>query len=418
MRWTLTSPDGLGDFLLRLPWLLAMQKAGWKLQLLCRTPTAELAELCGINAEFVPLRLSPYSKEARRRLFPFRREIRSISRFKPDTIFLGPSQPTFLEEQIVQKLRGANVGGFRVNASFWPGEGMMEPAELCKMFSFVVDVSGEDSEPVRNAKAAAYMLGRESSGPLSPFRFSAATVEALPKSKAVPSRYLVVCAGYREGDYFKGWGSENWAAELRALQQETALPLVFVGGSPESAAHREIFAALASSDRNVDLTGRCGDLRELCGVLAGAETYIGKDCGAMHLSSALGKPVVAVFGGGHRNRFHPTGTRAVALSVDVPCRGCDWRCHLAEPTCVRGLAPGSLLAGWRFLQEQRSDSCANLLQPLESNAKQDLGFHEDASYPARAHAAKRRSMREDRRKSLWWLGRKAMAPERAAQTSP
>lgn len=402
MRWTLTSPDGLGDFILRLPWLFAMQAAGWKLQLVCRPPTAELANLCGLRGEKIQLSVSPYSKTERMRLFPFRKELKAVRRFKPDVLFLGPSHPTFFEEQAVRQCRGLRVGGFRLDCEFWPSEGLIELPELAASYNFYVNINEEDSEPVRNAKAAAHLLGLGQPAKLQPFRFDEKFLHSLSPKQKLPERFIAVCAGQREGDYFQGWGSKNWARELSALYENTRLPLVFVGSPAESTGHEAILQRMGSRSIHQDLTGQLESLRDLCAILKVADAYVGKDCGTMHISAAMGLPVLSVFGGGHRDRFHPVGTRSAVLTVDVPCRGCDWRCHLEEPLCVRDLSHGKLLEAWRTLSRLEQGQTAVMIEPVSRSSREILERKADHDYPARMHQMKRAKSCADRRRALFW----------------
>jgi hypothetical protein len=77
------------------------------------------------------------------------------------------------------------------------------------------------------------------------------------------------------------------------------------------------------------------DLDALIGLTAGAQGYIGRDTGPMHLAAALDRPVLAVFGGGHWSRFTPVARTAVVLTMDVPCSRCDWQCHFSDSYCVK-----------------------------------------------------------------------------------
>jgi hypothetical protein len=53
------------------------------------------------------------------------------------------------------------------------------------------------------------------------------------------------------------------------------------------------------------------------------------------VSAALGKPVLAVFGGGTWPRFLPAADPSVSISMGVPCVGCGWHCHLSESFCIK-----------------------------------------------------------------------------------
>lgn len=393
MKITLTSADGLGDFLLRLPLLRALVANGAHLQMLVRPPTAELADMVALGAEVVVLGHSPYSKEARRARHPFRREFRLVRAFSPDHVFFGPAQPSFLEEQALVDLAGLRIGGFRLRGGFWPGEGLEEPADLAARYDYCVDIEPGDSEPERNRKVARFFLGDKAATDLPAFRFPQDFVASLqPRERG----YIVVNPSYRSGDYFLGWGEESWIRELGPIAAKSRL--VFVGNDAESQSNARILKRLPRAAAHMDLTGKIADLRGLCRVLEGGESYVGKDCGVMHLAAALGKPVLAVFGGGHWPRFLPVGTKAVVLTVKVPCRGCDWRCHLPEPVCVRGLPAGCLDDAWHQLQTL----AVNEIRIIESAPSPEHAglLSPDADYRMRRHLEKRAHLREERAAAL------------------
>jgi hypothetical protein len=403
VKWTLTSPDGLGDFLIRLPWLLAMKKAGWQLQLLARQPTVELAELAGLEADAVCLSLSPYSKTARSRRFPYRRELEAVRRFSPEVIFFGPSQPTFLEEQFVAQRQRGLIGGFRLSEGFWPGEGIMDPRELAACHDFSVVVEPGHNEFERNRLAAEHFLGPIVAEELRPFRF-AASAGGFPRPAGLPDDYIVVCAGYRRGDYFAGWGTGSWAEALRGIEALTGLPFVFVGGADEERAHAEILSRMAYPHRHHDLTGKTQRIAALCGVIAGSDAFVGKDCGPMHLANALGRPVLSVFGGGHWPRFLPRGSRSVVLTARVPCRGCDWRCHLSEPVCVTGIVSDRLSEGWRLLQSATAEETL-LMEAAPSAASSSLLVPAN-DHALRVHEERRQILKREREAVLQpWFAR-------------
>ncbi len=393
MKWALTSPDGLGDFLLRFPWLFAMEQAGWELTLLARQPTLELAMLAGLRGRMVPLGSSPYSKETRRLRDPFRRE-RLIAQ-ESDLVFLGPSQPSFFEEELGAKLDGPRLGGFVLDESFWPSEGISDPSRLADRYEIRVKVRNDDSEPVRNARAASTLLGKDVK--LRPFRFPDAARSRWFSNKA-GGRYTVTCPGYREGDYFTGLGAGRWITELRHIEKDTRF--VFTGSPAEVQANAAIRAGLSAPEAHLDITGQLASLSELLAILDGADAYVGKDSGTMHLAAALDKPVVAVFGGGHWSRFLPTGTRGVVLTAIVPCRRCDWRCHLPEPVCVTGLPEGAVGEGFKLLSTLAPDEIRLMEYPADERVDALLGTNPGKGFPERVHRERRQRLTAEREECL------------------
>lgn len=397
MRWTLTSPDGIGDFLLRIPWLKEMERSGWRLQLVARQPTLEAAKLAGVVGDYISIAANPYGKEARRKRNPFRQEIAQIKRFAPDLVFFGPSHPTFLEEELANRLQKQKIGGFVLAEGKWMSESIADPFEMSRRYDLKVPIRLGDAEPERNHKAAEILLG----GPVevSPWILKVTEGKLTPKI-AGGDPFLVINPSRREGDYFQGLGDEGWIRELSILEQRVSERFVFVGTAPEAQSNARIHAALLGRDRHLDLTGELANLTELARVIAASGGYVGKDCGVMHLASSMKKPIVAVFGGGHGRRFFPTGKRAAVLTVDVPCRGCDWRCHLPEPLCVKDLEHGCVANAWEKIRVLASEGPLVAEQPMSAKGREIILNRPQDDYPSKTHALKKDQLRRERRDAL------------------
>ena len=410
MRWTLTSPDGIGDFILRLPWIIRMQECGWELQLLARGPTLELADLAGIKGEFVELSQNPYSKEAKCSLQPFKRDFAAIEKFQPGILFFAPSQPTFLEEQATKRFPHLKKGGFFLKEGFWPSEGLENPRDLAKAYQFQIEVSAGFPDFYRNQSACQFLLGFQDA--LTPYFLPSEQLSLSVAKDCLDSgrEYVVVSPGVRSGDYFKGWGAQNWIRELKKLESAIPHQFVFVGGPNEILGNAKIFEGLSDPKRHLNLTGKTPTLRDLIGVLGRSKGYLGKDCGTMHLACICNLPVLAVFGGGHRDRFFPPYKKSTSVTVDVPCRGCDWRCHLPEHICVSGIPEGLVSEFFERKLSLPDNGFPNLELPAQRHALDLLKNNPIQDYPERCHRIKKdRQKKECRTTVLNW-------PFRAIQT--
>lgn len=107
----------------------------------------------------------------------------------------------------------------------------------------------------------------------------------------------------------------------------------------------------------------------------------------MHLAAALGLPLLGVFGGGTWPRFVPRGATGIAMTVAMPCQGCDWRCHLPEPFCVTGLRPEDVVAAWRRVPEMRNFEMLEI--PPSESVRETIFRSSHLKYPPLAHALKR-----------------------------
>lgn len=84
-------------------------------------------------------------------------------------------------------------------------------------------------------------------------------------------------------------------------------------------------------------------LRALCALLAQCSLLISGDSGPMHLASAVGTPVLGLFGPTTRAwGFYPAGADDIVLELNLPCRPCslhgDVRCE-KDGQCLRDLTP-------------------------------------------------------------------------------
>jgi ADP-heptose:LPS heptosyltransferase len=141
----------------------------------------------------------------------------------------------------------------------------------------------------------------------------------------LPERYAVVSPGASRRRLIKAWNEEKFALLVRRLYGEFNLPSVLVGGQDT----RECTAAIADSAgdaRIFDLAGKIG-LRELYGVLARADLFVGIDSGVMHMASALDIPVIALFGPTDEAYVGPQNGKSTVVRKRMSCAPC----YLREP---------------------------------------------------------------------------------------
>lgn len=114
-----------------------------------------------------------------------------------------------------------------------------------------------------------------------------------------PAAALVVATSKPEKD----WPAERWATVCDALVEDYGLAPVLVGGRSE----RELAAerAISRHARHQPVSALGTSLRELVGILDGAALAIAPDTGPLHMSVALGRPVVGLYGYTNPKRVGP-----------------------------------------------------------------------------------------------------------------
>ena len=121
---------------------------------------------------------------------------------------------------------------------------------------------------------------------------------------------------------FKCWPHEKAAALIDRVQEELKLPVVLTSGPDESerAYIRSLKGCLTTEV--VDLTGILS-LKELGAVVRGGRLFFGVDSAPMHISAAVGTPVVALFGPSSVTDWAPWGEgHRVITSKRYDCLPC------------------------------------------------------------------------------------------------
>jgi heptosyltransferase II len=120
----------------------------------------------------------------------------------------------------------------------------------------------------------------------------------------------------------KLWPADRFA-EAATLAARAAGAQVAVFGSPDERELCERVAALIR-DKDVQTFNFAGktDLQEFQEMVAACVAFVANDSGAMHISSALGVPTVAVFGPTDPLATGPTGSLATIVREPVDCSPC------------------------------------------------------------------------------------------------
>jgi heptosyltransferase-2 len=143
----------------------------------------------------------------------------------------------------------------------------------------------------------------------------------------------------------KRWPPERVAAAIAgAAGAASGVRAVLVGAAADREIARAIQSALdpAAREAVVDLVGRT-DVATLMAVLARCAVVVANDSGAMHVASAVGRPVVAIFGPTDERATAPLGPHTL-VRHDVWCRPCLLRACPIDHRCLRGVAAADVVA--------------------------------------------------------------------------
>ena len=142
----------------------------------------------------------------------------------------------------------------------------------------------------------------------------------------------------------KRWSLERYGALAAEIRRELRLPsLVFWGPGEDGMAER-IVATSDGAARVAPTT----TLREMIPYLERARLFVGGDTGPLHIASALGVPVVGLFGPTDPARNGPFGRGDGVVWKAVPCSPCyKRRCPGFDTVCLRSMSVPEVMAAVR-----------------------------------------------------------------------
>jgi len=133
----------------------------------------------------------------------------------------------------------------------------------------------------------------------------------------------------------KCWEPSRFGELVKRLSKKWKASLLIFGKRGEQAIAKEILQSL--EEGGVDLTGRT-HLLQLAALLERCRLLVTNDTGTMHVSTAVGTPVVALFGSTDVLTTGPWGEGHVVIRKEVPCSPCLKRVCPTDHRCMKLIA--------------------------------------------------------------------------------
>ncbi|PIE61551.1 MAG: hypothetical protein CSA29_02770 [Desulfobacterales bacterium] len=149
---------------------------------------------------------------------------------------------------------------------------------------------------------------------------------------SLPKTYIVLNIGASRA--VKVWPPEHFAALADRIANTFNCQSVLTGG-PGDLHLAETIRGNATCNI-IDLTGKTS-IPQLVEVIANAKCVITGDTGAMHLASALGTDLVALFGPTDPRRTGPFYGKVIQ-KTELPCVPCNQR-RCEAPQCMKAITP-------------------------------------------------------------------------------
>lgn len=157
-------------------------------------------------------------------------------------------------------------------------------------------------------------------------------------------RVLGVAPGASHGP--KRWLPERFARVADHLAKSRDMKILLLGNEADRPVTGEV--AHAMERPAVDWTGTT-DLALLPAAVQRCGLLVSNDSGPMHVATAVGTPVIGVFGATHpRLGFAPVGPADAVVTLDLPCSPCSLHgnraCRFRTHACMEDLDPRRVIA--------------------------------------------------------------------------
>lgn len=146
---------------------------------------------------------------------------------------------------------------------------------------------------------------------------------------------IAVGAGASYGSA-KCWPPERFAEALNRLSAERDCDIVLFGTASEAPVSGAIAAGLKRAA--FDMTGKT-QIADLPALLSRCSLFIGNDSGAMHVASAVGLPIVAIFGPTDPFGTAPVTPRGTVVQQKPYCSPCFLRRCPTDHRCMKAVTP-------------------------------------------------------------------------------
>ena len=180
---------------------------------------------------------------------------------------------------------------------------------------------------------------------LSPTASALETVRTRLQAAGIQTNALVVlCPGAEYGPS-KRWPAAHFAALTQSILNAKPTASVVLLGSPSDRAVGD--AIISAAAPNSRIFNWCGEtsLDEAIAVIGMCSHVVSNDSGLMHIGAALQVPQVAIFGSSDPSHTPPNSTKAIIISLHLPCSPCHQReCPLGHLNCLNQISPERVFA--------------------------------------------------------------------------
>lgn len=164
---------------------------------------------------------------------------------------------------------------------------------------------------------------------------AALSVERIVQARKIPHDRPWVAFHVTAREFPKRWPAERFASAADLLVRERGATPLFIGSKGEREEVGRVIARMRTAAHN--LAGET-DLLDLAALLSRVDLLICNDSGPMHLSAAVGTPVVAIFGPTDPRKVGPYGKGHQVFKSGVNCSPCSRSRCVQQGACLAAIS--------------------------------------------------------------------------------
>lgn len=140
----------------------------------------------------------------------------------------------------------------------------------------------------------------------------------------------------------KCWPKERFSKLIDKLIEIYDAQIVIAGSPDEKEDIENILNNAKSGNKVISVAGK-SDLKQLMGIISLSDMFIANDSGPMHIASAVGTPLAAIFGSTDPMHTGPRNSKTIILQKQTSCSPCFKRVCPENLECMNSIEVDDVL---------------------------------------------------------------------------
>lgn len=372
MKYLITNPDSFGDMVLRQPLFKGLLDAGHAVGVLVKRSYSQIVHFLDPRLRiFMMDDMNPYVISILADKQKVDVALDQVEEFNPDVVVIAPYQRTVIDNWTLARFAHKRTIGMKgIEVVYENERRILRPVSI--PVDVLLQVPENLSEVEKNKRLLALCLNKEVAEYQPCLQLPEATITIsktiLKQLLLTPDRFII-CAPASSNVLLKQYPLERYVRVLSFWAKKYKQSILLVGNEFEKNVVDTINDTLRddSIDSRVWI-GNETNLEVLLGLISQSRVYFGNDTGTMHFAATLGKPVIAIFGGGHWPRFLPTTASGGVILKELPCFGCGWQCIFEKALCIHSIDERRVIETVDKFEEQKLKPFKVLADPFEGDS--------------------------------------------------